>query len=244
LLLAIILAETRAHRNTAALDAEPLSHRFSKASSSVSSHQQSGSRFRSRKWLIFGIVFLGLVLFLLSAAYFFPQQILCVDSGKVQADVVVVLGGGSDERPTRAAELFRSGAAPRIIVSGAGDWTANERILMAAGVPPTAIELEGKSRSTKQNAQFSIPLLRRLDAERRTHGATGPLRVIVVTTWYHSRRALHAFQHYAPDIQFYSRPAYYAYSRAQWTREGVCSHIRAEYVKLPAYWLCYGICPI
>src|ERR1035441_4602903 len=46
-------------------------------------------------------------------AFAFPQQVLCVDSGNVQADVLVVLGGGSYERPIRAAELFRAGAAPR-----------------------------------------------------------------------------------------------------------------------------------
>src|ERR1039458_6288656 len=54
-------------------------------------------------------------------AFAFPQQVLCVDSGVVQADALVVLGGGLLERPARAAELFRSGAAPKIIVSGAGD---------------------------------------------------------------------------------------------------------------------------
>ena len=56
---------------------------------------------------------LGLLVLLLSAAFFFPQQVLCVDSGNVQADVLVVLGGGSYEWPIRAAELFRAGAAPR-----------------------------------------------------------------------------------------------------------------------------------
>jgi hypothetical protein len=57
--------------------------------------------------------FLGLLALSLSAALLFPQQVLCVDSGIVQADALVVLGGGSYERPIRAAELFRAGAAPR-----------------------------------------------------------------------------------------------------------------------------------
>ena len=209
----------------------------------MSPRQPRESRLRSRKWRIIGTVFLGVLALLLLAAFFFPQQVLCVDSGNVQADAMVVLGGGSDERPTRAAELFRAGAAARIIVSGAGDATANQRILVAAGVPPSAIELEGKSRSTKQNAQFSIPLLRRLGAERRTQGAANPLRVIVVTTWYHSRRALRTFQHYAPDLQFYSRPSYYRYPRVEWSRAGISGYIRGEYVKLAGYWVCYGVWP-
>lgn len=179
------------------------------------------------------VAVLGLLALLLSAAFFFPQQVLCVDSGNVQADTIVVLGGGSYERSSWAAELFQAGAAPRVIVSGAGDGVENKRLLVSKGVPPAAIEVEGKSRSTKQNAQFSIPLLR----------ALGARRVIIVTTWYHSRRGLHAFQHYAPDIQFYSRPCYYGYPRAQWSRVGISGYIRSEYVKLLGYWVCYGVWP-
>ena len=209
----------------------------------MSLRQQLLYPLRSRRWLLGGTVLLGLLGLLAAAAFAFPQQVLCVDSGNVRADALVVLGGGSYERPTRAAELFRSGAAPNIIVSGAGDSNINRQILAAAGVPPNAIELEFKSRSTRQNARFSIPLLRRLEAERRAHGETRPLQVIIVTTWYHSRRALHTFQHYAPDIQFYSRPSYFAYQRNQWKPEGVRGYVRTEYLKLLGYWLCYGICP-
>src|ERR1035441_10336009 len=75
-------------------------------------------------------------------------------------------------------------------------------------------------------------------------GQKGAKRVIIVTSWYHSRRALHAFQHYAPDIQFYSRPAYFGYPRTQWSRAGISGYIRAEYVKLAGYWVCYGVCPL
>jgi uncharacterized SAM-binding protein YcdF (DUF218 family) len=183
------------------------------------------------------LVLLGLVGFLC------PHRFLTVDSGRVQADAIVVLGGGLGERPARAAELFSEHAAPKIIVSGAGDAEDNKRLLGARGVPASAIEVELKSKSTRQNAQFTIPLLRALGAKRRAQGAEGHLRVIIVTSWYHSRRALNSFRHYAPDVQFYSRPSYYAYPRLDWSRQGVSGYIRAEYVKLAGYWVCYGICP-
>jgi hypothetical protein len=73
--------------------------------------------------------------------------------------------------------------------------------------------------------------------------SAGVRRVIIVTSWYHSRRALHTFQHYAPDMQFYSRPSYYGYPRAQWSRAGISGYIRSEYVKLAGYWVCYGVWP-
>jgi len=82
-----------------------------------------------RKWLFrIVFVFLGLLLLLAVAAMVFPQPFLCVDSGPVKADVIVVLGGGSHERPVRAAELFREHAAPRIIISGLGDGEINRRL--------------------------------------------------------------------------------------------------------------------
>jgi hypothetical protein len=67
---------------------------------------------------------LGVLALLLLAAFFFPQQVLCVDSGNVQADAMVVLGGGSLERPTRAAELFEAGTAQKSSSAALGTATA------------------------------------------------------------------------------------------------------------------------
>jgi len=78
-------------------------------------------------------------------AYFYPEKILCVDSGKVTADVIVVLGGGSHERPLRAAELYKAHAAPRILLTGSGDDEINRQILLQAGVPARVIEVERQS---------------------------------------------------------------------------------------------------
>ena len=176
----------------------------------------------------------GLLLILAVAAFVFPQQFLCVDSGNVAGEALVVLGGGSYERPVRAAELFRAHAAPRIVVTGEGDFETNRRLLEQAGVPKGAIILEPKAKTTRENALDTIPILRE----------QGVKDVILVTSWYHSRRALRCFRHYAPDIKFYSRPAYFAFSRSEWRRQGMCRYIQAEYAKLIAYWLRYGVSPI
>lgn len=163
----------------------------------------------------------------------FPRQILCVESGDVHADALVVLGGDFGDRSARAAELFRQGVAPKIIVSGAGDCTINLQLLTNAGVPASAIQLECRSKTTRENAEFSVSLLR----------AAGVRRAIIVTSWYHSRRALSSFRHYAPEIEFYSKPSYSDYARSTWSRAGVWRDVRAEYMKIPGYWLRYGICP-
>ena len=136
--------------------------------------------------------------------------------------------------PERAAELFKQGEAPKVLVSGNDDCVSNERLLERDGVTNAAIILECESRTTRENAEFSIPLLRQMGAHR----------VIIVTSWFHSRRALACFEHYAPDITFYSRPSYLGYPRAEWRPKGISGYINAEYAKLLGYWVCYGVCPI
>jgi len=195
-------------------------------------------RFRRYLWRAFGLLAVAAILLGL-AAFFFPQQILTVDSGPVKADVLVVLGGTPD-RAIHAAELFKQGEAPRVLVSGSGDSASNRKLLERNGVTNTAIILEVKSRTTRENAEFSIPMLRQLGAHR----------VIIVTTWYHSRRALASFEHYAPDIKFYSRPSYFGFGdkadnetrKAEWKRAR--RYADSEYFKLLGYWVCYGVCPI
>jgi uncharacterized SAM-binding protein YcdF (DUF218 family) len=261
-------------------------------------------------WLRWIALAMALLLVGIILAVAFPERVMCVDSGAVQADALVVLGGGGGERPRRAAELFAKGAAPVIIVSGFGDCESNRRQLIAAGVPADAIVLESESRTTQENAQFTVrmlrvkmvedreqrtadgeqkdgstsyPVLLPVDAERigrqdewqasestqnlqpTTAVETPPLRVILVTSWYHSRRALSCFEHYGPEMQFYSRPSYYGYPR--WKsrpgvdaaigvstgnvqpselaseRRAVASYVRSEYIKLLGYWVRHGIAP-
>lgn len=183
-----------------------------------------------KRLLLFGAVPL---LAIALAGLLFPRQVLVIDDGRRHADVIVLLGGGSGERPSRAAELFHAAIAPKILVSGAGDAPGNRLLLMHRGVPASAIQLEPDSRTTRENAQFSIPLLR----------ASGAKRVVLVTSWYHSRRALKCFRHYGPDLTFYSCPSYYGFAPADWARDHIRRRIRAEYLKTLGYWVCYGVCP-
>src|ERR1039458_754127 len=185
---------------------------------------------------ILKILFAAILLLVLLAlaAFLFSKQVLTVDSGPVKADVLVVLGGGGTERPARAIELFKQGDAPRILVSGNGDCRWIGQFLETQGVPGAAITLESQSSTTRENAEFSIPLLRQMGAHR----------VIIVTSWFHSRRALACFEHYAPDIKFYSRPSYVGYSKAKWNQKGTSGGFKSEYVKLLGYWVCYRGCPL
>jgi uncharacterized SAM-binding protein YcdF (DUF218 family) len=184
--------------------------------------------FRVAKWFILAAALVAVV------AFFYPEKILCVDSGQASADVIVVLGGGAHEqRAERAAELFKVHAAPRILITGAGDDEINRQILIANGVPAKAVEVENASKTTQENAEFSLTLLR----------AEKVRSAILVTSWYHSRRALMTFEHYAPELKFYSRPSYFAFDHDAWKKSGISKRLRLEFLKLPGYWIRYGVNP-
>jgi len=183
--------------------------------------------------LLIGLAVSLLLITLAIAAFMFPQQVLTIDSGEVKADALVVLGG-EQGRADRAAQLYRQGAASQVIVTGYGDCESNVKELERQGVPSASITPEPAALSTLQNATLSVPLLRALRVQR----------VIIVTSWYHSRRALACFRHVAPDLQFFSRPSYLAYDSQTGTRLGYDWHVNYEYVKLLGYWVSYGVCPL
>jgi uncharacterized SAM-binding protein YcdF (DUF218 family) len=179
-------------------------------------------------------ILLILALALALAGWLFPRQILTVDSGPVTADALIVLSGAGLERPERAAELFKQGEAPLVICSGNGESSEYRACLIQSGVPARDILLEPASRTTRENAKLTLAVL----------NARHVKSAIIVTSWYHSRRALRCFEHYAPGIKFYSRPAYAVRRRAGSIRHALSRDITFEYAKLVGYWICYGVCPI
>jgi len=131
--------------------------------------------------------------FLFATAFHPPLWFLMQKDSRVTSDFLVVLGG-DDDRARYAAQCFHEGVAPRILVSGYGDAYKNRDLLLSLGVPSQAIMVESLSRSTLQNARFSVPILR----------LAGAQKVVIVTSWYHSSRAYATFQHEAPTMTFAS----------------------------------------
>jgi uncharacterized SAM-binding protein YcdF (DUF218 family) len=144
-------------------------------------------------------------------------------------DAIIILGGLAKPRAEVAAALFHEHLAPRVFVSGQGDAVSIEKQLVNLGVPADSITVESDSASTFENAKRTAPLLRK----------AGIRRALIVTSWFHARRALRCFEHEAPDISFLITPERRPTRPNQYERRLA----QAEYWKLLFYWVRYGIVP-
>ena len=121
------------------------------------------------------------------------------DENPFRADVVVVLAGDPyGRRILKGAELVKNGFAPMVLVSGApGFYDLHESDLaipfaIRHGYPAAwFIPFPHDGHSTDEEGRAMLPELRK----RNVH------RVIVVTSDYHTRRALHTLRACWPGMQ-------------------------------------------
>lgn len=179
----------------------------------------------TRWWLpmLFGSPFALAMAYMLAIALADP---LLTERGQTDhAQMIVVLGGDGPARAARAAELWHADIAPEVLIAGDGDCTHIRDAMVAGGVARDVIELECLSGNTRQNALFSAPILEA--AEIRS--------AVLVTSWFHTRRAMASFRAVCPGIEWTSMPAEPPGRLAEFAFGQYGSAIILEYVKLVAY---------
>jgi len=167
------------------------------------------------------------------------------------ADAALVLGLALDDagrprpglvlRMDRAADLWRRGLVPVLVLSGgapkAGRTEARvmKELAMARGVPSAALLLDESARSTVENFACSLPILR----------STGARQVLVVTEPWHMPRAMRLARRHGIDAR--AAPAAWTNVRAAlwwlfrdanafvremarepWAKPGVCASPQCE----------------
>ena len=105
-------------------------------------------------------------------------------------DVIMVLGGGNEERPREALRLSREYPDVPIVVTG--DSGIMLAPLLEAGISRSNIHHEQEATSTVENATFTDPILTKLGAEK----------VVLVTNWFHAPRSLAVFRRHQPQREF------------------------------------------
>lgn len=124
----------------------------------------------------------------------------------VKSDVILVLAGETNQRPTRALELLQQGFGSRVVFNVPADakiygstyvqlaekWAAEQPQASALSICPT------HGLSTKEESLEAGECLRKFEAKS----------VLLVTSDFHTRRALSIFQRELPDWTFSVAAAY------------------------------------
>ena len=143
-----------------------------------------------------------------------------------KVDLILALGNNDTRVAEHAADLWLSGWAPWLMMSGGSGRLTRElydrpeaelfaRIALERGVPATALITEPDSTNTGENITFS----------RRRLAALGivPHRVIIVQKPYMERRAYATFRRFWPEMEpIVSSPPI---SFDDYPREGLSRHL-------------------
>ena len=148
------------------------------------------------------ILIVGILLLAFGAA---SGWLLVIDQPQ-HADVIIVLAGETDKRPLRAIELLQQGFAPHVIL----DVPANTQIYQWTQLQLAQMFIDGLPQakdislcpivglSTRDESHDTIPCLQTIQGKN----------VLLVTSDYHTRRALAIFRHELKDRNFSVAAAY------------------------------------
>ena len=157
-------------------------------------------------------------------------RVLVVDSPE-RSDVIVVLAGETDRRPARALELLDQGYARRVVLN----VPADARIYQFTQVALAQQYIQ----HLPQAASVAICPIEGLSTQDEAHDVEKCLaheessRILIVTSDFHTRRALSTFRHEIPgksfsvaaardDTQFGTR----WWTRRQWAKTYVDEWLR------------------
>jgi vancomycin permeability regulator SanA len=148
---------------------------------------------------LFRLLMVLLLVTMLAALASQAARFLVVDEPE-RSDAIVVLAGESNVRPARALELLRQGMAPHVFLDAeTRNVVYDQRLTDIAqkyvdGLP------EANRVSVCPVVGFST--VDEADDVSRCLQSAGAHRVLIVTSEFHTRRALMIFRHRLPQYQF------------------------------------------
>lgn len=184
----------------------------------------------------------GIILLAAGFVFLFAGRILDYSQKPIRSDVLIVLGGGGEEREITAGRLFKSGFAKHVILSDGGSRfnpslayaDQEKRWLLANGIPESAIIADRKSRNTYANAVIALQIM------KQSHFRSA----IVVSSTYHMRRAKYIFDKVFNGQRMtlrYNAADVPGYDPGTWWKTPGGRHIVSnEYMKFAFYISYYG----
>jgi hypothetical protein len=162
------------------------------------------------------LLFLAVVV-LVAIAASHAARFLVVDKPE-RSDAIVVLAGDTDARPARALELLRQGIAPHLLL----DAENRNRIydMRLIDIAQDYVNHLPDANRVSVCPIFGSSTFAEADDVNRCLQPLGAHRVLIVTSDYHTRRALMIFRQRLPQYQFSvagaSDPK--AFGEAWWTK--------------------------
>ncbi|HET6177410.1 MAG TPA: YdcF family protein [Candidatus Sulfotelmatobacter sp.] len=143
---------------------------------------------RRRNWVLAGVLAVGLFV----AVALNAGRILVLDAPE-RSDVILVLAGETDRRPARALELLDQGYGRRVVIDvpadaklyGSTEVQLAEHYIQHLPQAESVRVCSTKGMSTRDEAH---------DAEKCLIQGEGS-RILIVTSDFHTRRALSIFRH-------------------------------------------------
>ncbi len=210
--------------------------------------QTNSGKYHRWRWFALGLVSGPLLLAAMVAGtgpWWLPAlgRALAMAPNEGQADVIVVLGGGGSERILHGIQLYRQGAAPSLWITGnrpipelAGfaDGRLARDLAVRGGVPADAISLLNTSSTWEDGLQIAALVKQK-----------GLRRIVVVTSWYHSRRALTVIRKQLAGqavLVYYSPPKTLACCPDKWwLRDEPLVMVINEWIKIGLYAVKYRL---
>ena len=148
-----------------------------------------------------------------------------------RSDAIVVLAGETDVRPARALELLRQGVAPHVFLSVHHDLIYGQRLTEIAQK-----YVDGLGEATRVSVCPVVGLSTNAEADDVSQclQSMGAHRVLIVTSEYHTRRALMIFRHRLPQYQFNAAaaPNPAQFGEAWWTNREWAKNTFDEWTKM------------
>ena len=162
-----------------------------------------------------------------------------------QADAIVVLGGGGPERAVHGIQLYRQGVAPKLWFTGDRalpeipsftDGQLARDFAVREGVPASDIGLLNTSSTWEDGQQIAAMVKQK-----------GLRRIVIVTNWYHSRRALAVIRRHlaGKSVQVYYSPPPMSRGCPEkwWVWDELLVMVINEWIKIGLYTAKYKVAP-
>ena len=152
---------------------------------------------------------------------------LIVNEEPKPADVIIVLSGGED-RVEHGVRLYQQDYADKLLFTGVGSRSMYRQAL-SLGITEDDILLEERSRTTFENAKYSVEIVR----------AQGFQSAIIVTSPTHTRRSSIIFAEFfeGVDLTVCSVPYDLSIADKWWKDRGTTRDVTSEYLKLLWHYL-------